>query len=77
MSDHNDYGEVSKLLTAETRFVEMEEAEKNAKDYALRQKTEFLVRESRDNPMNILKNEVIYETDEPLDQGNRGNMVIN
>ena len=64
MSDINEQEEVSKLLTAETRFVEMEEVEKAAKDYLLKQKTEFLVRESKDNPLQELANEVIHETDE-------------
>ena len=64
MSDINEQEEVSKLLTAETRFVEMEEVEKAAKDYLLKQKTEFLVRESKDNPLQELANEVIHEKDE-------------
>ena len=64
MSDINEQEEVSKLLTAETRFVEMEEVEKAAKDYLLKQKTEFLVRESKDGPLQELRNEVIHEADE-------------
>lgn len=66
MSDINEQEEVSKLLNADTRFVEMEEVEKAAKDYMLKQKTEFLVRDSTNNN-NLLKelqNEVINEEDE-------------
>jgi hypothetical protein len=70
-NDYNDNAEVSKLLTAETRFVEMEDIEKNGRDYALKQKTEFLVRESRDNPLEVLRNEVINERDEYMEQGAR------
>lgn len=75
MSDINEQEEVSKLLTAETRFVEMEEVEKAAKDYLLKQKTEFLVRESKDNPLQELQNEVIHEADEYMDDGPGDPMV--
>ena len=66
MSDINEQEEVSKLLNADTRFVEMEEVEKAAKDYMLKQKTEFLVRESTNNNtlLKELKDEIINEEDE-------------
>lgn len=77
MSDINEQEDVSKLLTAETRFVEMEEVEKAAKDYLLKQKTEFLVRESKDGPLQELKNEIIHETDEFINDQRNGYQVIN
>ena len=66
MSDINEQEDVSRLLNAETRFVEMDEVEKAAKDFLLKQKTEFLVRDSRDDGgiLKELQNEVIDEADE-------------
>jgi predicted transcriptional regulator len=76
MSDINENEEVSKLLTAETRFVEMEEVEKAAKDYLLKQKTEFLVRESKDNPLQELQNEIIHEADEFAHEAQNGQHMV-
>ena len=66
MSDFDEHEEVSKLLNAETHFVEMDEVEKAAKEYLLHQKTEFVADDTSEG-MGILKelqNEVIDEEDE-------------
>ena len=44
--ENDNYEDASQLLTAETRFVEMEDADQTVRDILLDQKTEFLIRDS-------------------------------